>query len=94
MWEAFDNSIARLPIRRINFDDKADRMLHDQIVKLVEGLEDAARRLHEAPALADQTLASRRLEGLQDELDELVLDLYGITNAADRSDIKRLGAPL
>jgi hypothetical protein len=94
MWEAFDNSIARLPIRRIDFGDPADRDRHDRIVRLVEGLEGARKASREGAAVADRTLATRRAEGLNDELDAIVFELYGINDPDDRRDIHSFGAPL
>lgn len=94
MWEAFDNSIARLPIRRLDLSNAHERAIHDRVVRLVEGIEDARRAARDSGAAADRTIAARRAEGLSDELDEIALDLYGITAAPDRTDVLGFGAPL
>lgn len=94
MWEAFDNSIARLPVRRIDFSSTPERSLHEQLVDLVTRLEGAIGSEQDAVSANDRSIAARRAEGLRDELDSLVLDLYGISDPSDRRDILAFGAPL
>lgn len=94
MWEAFDNSIGELPIHRIDFDDPADRGVHDAIVRLVGGIESATVAAREGLSPADRSLGARRAEALLDQVDELALDLYGITDAEERGSVLALGVPL
>jgi Eco57I restriction-modification methylase/N-6 DNA Methylase len=93
MWEAFDNSIKHLPIRRIDFDDAEDRSRHDALVRLASDLEKSISQSHHGLAAADRSLGARRAEGFVDQLDEIVLDLYGITDPEERSSVLALGAP-
>lgn len=94
MWEAFHTSIKDLPIRRIDFDDQQDTSRHDAIVRLAEGLESSTLLAREGRSAAERSLGARRVEGLTDQLDELVLDLYGVTDAEERASVLALGAPL
>jgi len=94
MWEAFDNSIKELPIRRIDLDDVEDRNRHDTLVRIASELEASIRQAREGLAAADRSLGARRAEGLTDQLDELVLDLYGVTEPEERASVLALGAPL
>lgn len=94
MWEAFDNSIKNLPIRRIDFDDAEDCSRHDAVVRVATELEASIRQANEGLSAADRSLGARRTEGLTDQLDGFVLDLYGIAGAEERSDVLVLGAPL
>ena len=55
MWEAFDNSIRGLPIRRINFEDASERRVHDNIVRLVRDIEKASREATEALSDSEQS---------------------------------------
>ena len=93
MWESFDNSIQELPIRRIDFASAEQRAQHDRLVELAESLEDAIAAQHEGGSSTDRSIASRRAEGVRDELDQLVLDLYEI-DELDREETLQRGAPL
>jgi hypothetical protein len=94
MWEAFDNSIAELPIRRIDFNVEPERQLHDRVVVLVDAITEARRQSYEGFAPADRSVGARRTEALLEELDDIVLDLYGITGKGKRASIIALGSPL
>jgi hypothetical protein len=94
MWESFDNSIKEIPIRRIDFQKPEDRALHHRVVQLAAALEDASERANEAASAGDRSIAARRAEGLGDQLDELVLNLYGVTARSDRAEVLARGAPL
>ena len=74
-------NVRRLPIRRINFDDPAEKAQHDHIVALVtEMLE-----LQKAHAEAERTLDDRRhrlakrIEEVDRTIDAAVYQLYGLT---------------
>jgi hypothetical protein len=93
MWEAFDNSIRDLSIRRINFDDATERGTHDAIVRIVKDLEKATAEARDALSATDRSVAARRASALSDQLDEIALDLYGIIDREERENILALGAP-
>ena len=74
-------NVRRLPIRRINFDDPAEKAQHDHIVALVtEMLE-----LQKAHAEAERTLddqrhrLAKRIEEVDRTIDAAVYQLYGLT---------------
>ena len=94
MWEAFHNSIAEIPIRRIDFDDQEARAVHDRVVTLVKAVEAHLSTRAKATAVAERSFAARRTEALMDELDRIVLDLYSITDAEERATVLARGAPL
>jgi TaqI-like C-terminal specificity domain len=94
MWEAFHVSIAELPIRRIDFSRETEGETHDLLVRLATQIEQAKNTAHHAPTTSARSLATRRVEGLTDELDDIVLDLYAITDLEERASIKALGSPL
>ncbi len=93
MWEAFDNSLRDLPIRRINFEDARERQTHDDIVRLVKGIEKATTEARDAISASDRSMAARRTKALSDQLDEIALDLYGVTDREERENVLALGAP-
>jgi type I restriction-modification system DNA methylase subunit len=92
MWEAFDNSIRDLPIRRINFEDATQRRTHDTIVRLVKEVEKATVEAEIALSASDRSVAVRRARALSDQLDEIALDLYGIRDEQERENVLALGA--
>jgi phosphate uptake regulator len=73
----------QLPIRRIHFDDPADRARHDKMVSLVETM----LRLKQEHAQAEAVFSERRHELAEQiartdqAIDALVYELYGLTEA-------------
>lgn len=94
MWEAFDNSIGELPIRRINFDDAQERTAHDRVVELARQIEDALEAKESGLSGTERSVAARKAEALTDALDEIVLSLYGITDEEEQVTVLALGEPL
>ena len=72
--------VSSLPIRLINFAEKADKMRHDRIVSLVSSLEhlqeqaETTRTPHEASALLRQATA------MEANLNKQVYELYGLSD--------------
>jgi hypothetical protein len=93
MWQAFDNSIGELPIRRIDFDSAEDDARYAAVVRLASDIEQAARAAREGLSSSDRSFGARRAEALQEQLDELVLDLYDVTDSEVRASVLALGAP-
>jgi hypothetical protein len=91
MWESFDNSISELPIRRIDFASSSDRESHDQVVRLVGEITQAILRREVGPSGQDRSIAGRRAEGLRDQLEDIVFELYGIRSTPDRQEIIERG---
>lgn len=75
------NKVRKLPIRRIDFGNAADRKRHDDLVALVERMLELKRRL--APigntACAEREELLRQIKQTDQEIDNLVYDLYGLT---------------
>jgi len=70
-----------LPIRPINFSDPADKARHDKMVALVERMLELNKTEHSgrlAPSELDRTV--REIAGTDAEIDNLVYELYGITD--------------
>jgi hypothetical protein len=88
------SSIAEQPIRRIDFARSSERESHDQIVRIVGDLTRSIVRRTTAPSAQDRSIAGRRAEGLPDQLEDIVLDIYGITGAANRREIMERGERL
>lgn len=67
IWEYFENTVARLPLRRIDFADRDEVAAHDAIVALVREIEQRTTAVQSAlvdERRADLEAAVRRLYGL------------------------------
>jgi hypothetical protein len=72
--------VGRLPIRPVNFSDPADRARHDKMVELVDRMLELNKQKHSgklAPSQLDRV--EREIAATDEEIDNLVYDLYGIT---------------
>ena len=71
--------LKKLPIRRVNLDDRVDKAQHDKMVLLVERIMDLRRRLASAKIPDDQARLQRQITATDREIDILVYALYGLT---------------
>ena len=73
--------VKKLPIRRIDFNNPADRKMHDDLVALVEKMLELNKRL--APIRGtngnEQDELEREIEKTDKQIDNLVCDLYELT---------------
>lgn len=69
----------RFPIRAINFDDPAEKALHDQMVSLVERMLALHKSLAAAKSAQESELLQRQIKSTDRQIDELVYQLYGLT---------------
>jgi len=70
-----------LPIPPIDFSDPADKARHDEMVALVERMLDLNKKKHSgklAPSELDRI--EREIASTDTKIDELVYELYGITD--------------
>jgi hypothetical protein len=78
--------IAQLPIRLPNMSDATDKERHDGLVALVERMLALHERLAAKGGVQDEERAAivREIERTDREIDELVYDLYGLTQEERR----------
>jgi hypothetical protein len=73
--------IEQIPIRRIDFDNTTEKKMHDKLVALVERMLELNKRL--APIRNtysnERDELTREIERTDKEIDNLVYDLYGLT---------------
>ncbi len=74
-------SIRRLPIRKPNLLSDAGRRLHDRIVELVELLLGLSERRYLANTQREVEGTDRQIAALDDHLDQLVYEIYGLSAA-------------
>jgi len=75
--------IKNLPIHIIDFNNRKEKILHDDLVKLVDVMFDLRKREQKAEARELDQL-KRQIEKTDREIDERVYELYGITEAEKR----------
>jgi type I restriction-modification system DNA methylase subunit len=72
--------ICHLPMRAINFTDRADKARHDRMVALVERMLELNKKKHSGKlAPSELERVEREIAATDAEIDELVYALYGIT---------------
>jgi len=71
--------LKKLPIRRINFSDPADKTRHEKMVALVGRMLALHKKLAAATIPADKKLYQRQIEVTDQQIDALVYELYGLT---------------
>jgi type I restriction-modification system DNA methylase subunit len=82
--------IEQLPIRLINFSNRADKARHDRVLVLVERMLELNKKKHSgklAPSQLDRL--DREIAATDAEIDDLVYELYGITDQ-ERKVIKEV----
>ena len=71
--------IEQLPIRRIDFTNKSDKSRHDRVVELVERMLALHEQLPQAQTDQDKAVLERQIATVDRQLDQLVYELYGLT---------------
>ena len=77
--EVKKTNVAKLPIRSIDFSDRADRARHQRMVMMVERMLDMNIRLAAAKTPDDKTRLQRQIDATDRQIDQLVYELYGLT---------------
>jgi hypothetical protein len=70
----------KVPIRVIDFSNKADKSRHDLMVKLVEQMLESHQRLSAAKTPQEKTALERQIAATDTQLDRLVYELYDLTD--------------
>jgi hypothetical protein len=79
-WSYGKRFIEQLPIRTIDFSDPADKTRHDRIVQLVESMLVLHKQLALAQTDHEKTALQRQIDEMDRQIDELVYELYGLTD--------------
>ncbi|MDD5087916.1 MAG: N-6 DNA methylase, partial [bacterium] len=72
--------LQELPIRTINFKDKADKSRHDKMVRLVERMLKLHKDAQAERVGTKQEAIEREIRATDEEIDRLVYELYGLTD--------------
>jgi hypothetical protein len=70
----------QMPIKKIDLDNPDDVEKHDKMVKLVEMMLDLHKQLAAAKIPDEKTRIQRQIDATDKQIDNLVYDLYGLTD--------------
>jgi type I restriction-modification system DNA methylase subunit/predicted type IV restriction endonuclease len=73
------NELALFPIRVINFSSPQDKAHHDHLVELANSMLNLHKKLPLAKTDQEKTIIQRQIESTDRRIDELVYQLYGLT---------------
>jgi Eco57I restriction-modification methylase/restriction endonuclease TaqI-like protein/type I restriction and modification enzyme subunit R-like protein len=73
--------VQQLPIRTIDSSNAEDKARHDQMVQMVERMLDLNKKLATANTNHDKTVLQRQIDATDNQIDRLVYELYGLTEA-------------
>jgi len=76
--EYFWNSIKKIPIKRIDFNKKNEKEMHDKVVALTSQLLKTKNDLHNSKTDKDKQYLLNKYDSLFNNLNELVFELYKI----------------
>ena len=79
IYEYVWNSVSKLPIHRIDFSNSSEKAKHDRLVILVESMMSLKLRRDTEITPSDQEKIDRRVEEIDEEINQLVYGLYGLT---------------
>jgi len=71
--------VERLPIRKIDFSNPADKARHDRMVELVERMLDLHKQLAATKSDHAKTNLQRQIDATDTQIDKLVYELYQLT---------------
>lgn len=74
----FRQDVLKLPIRKLNLKDKAQKAQHDQMVKLVKRMLDLNEQLKAAWVSTKQERIKEHMTETDAKIDQLVYELYGL----------------
>ena len=77
--EVKKHHVEQLPIRTIDFNNKEEKEMHDQMVSLVDKMLDLNEKLKKAKTPHDRELIERQIKATDSQIDRLVYELYGLT---------------
>jgi hypothetical protein len=75
------NELETLPFRFIDFSDQKDKAAHDRMVTLVERMLELHKQLAVVRTPQEKTALERQITATDAQIDRLVYDLYGLTDA-------------
>ena len=79
--EYFWNSISKIPVKRINFDNKNEKDMHNKISLLSTQIIATKKSLNESKSDKDKTFYKGKYESLFKQINDYVFILYNIDHS-------------
>ena len=80
MTMQFDNpTTSRIPMPLVDLLKKSDKEIHDKLVNLVDNMIEINKKLNNEKNPDVVTMLSRKVEAIDDSIDEIVYGLYQLT---------------
>lgn len=70
---------SEIPIKRINFNDLAEKEKHDKIVTFVSNIIELKRKYKSVKLKNEKEMLSRQIDAIETQINNLLYDIYGIT---------------
>lgn len=77
----FTQYLEKLPIRTIDFNSPSEKAIHEKLVSLVDRMLDLHKKKAALPPSAEREKIEREIAVTDENLDEIVYELYGVTEA-------------
>ncbi len=77
--EYFNEPMSKIPIRTIDFNNPAEKAVHDKLVSLVDRMLELHKKKNSMPLSAEREKIEREITITDEKIDEIVNELYGIT---------------
>ncbi len=71
--------VEQLPIRTIDFNNKREKTMHDEVISLADKMLALHEKLKKAKTPHDRELIERQIKATDDQIDKLVYELYELT---------------
>lgn len=77
--EYFNEPLSKIPIPQINFKNKSEKSLHDEIVQLVETILQLNKEKQQITTPNKLEQLNTRIQYTDDKINKLVYQLYGLS---------------
>ncbi|MCK4353089.1 N-6 DNA methylase [candidate division WOR-3 bacterium] len=81
--------LEQLPIRTIDFTNPSEKAMHDKLVAMVDKMLELQEKFHSAKLESDKKMYKTRIDALDNQINFLVYNLYGLTKK-EREIIKKI----
>jgi len=72
-------NLKKLPVPFIDLSNSIEKVQHDKLVDLVDNMLELQKKYHDARMERDKELYERQIKIVDAQIDQLVYDLYGLT---------------
>jgi hypothetical protein len=78
--EYFNEPMSKIPVRTIDFNNSKEKAVHDKLVSLVDRMLELHKKKNSLPPSAEREKIEREIAVVDEKIDEIVYELYGLTS--------------